>query len=49
MTGKDLIKWIEEHNAQDMIFEVQYRDAGGIYYGTDKELYLDIENNIVIL
>lgn len=49
MTGKELILWIEEHNAQDLIFEVQYRDAGGDYYGTDEMLYLAIEENKVIL
>ena len=49
MTGKELIQWIEEHNAQDLIFEVQYRDEGGNYYGTDEMLYLDIEENKVIL
>lgn len=49
MTGKELIKWIEEHDAQELIFEVQYRDDGGDYYGTDKNLYMDIENNKVIL
>jgi len=49
MTGKDLIQWIEEHNAQDLFFEVQYRDEGGAYYGTDENLILDIENDTVIL
>ena len=49
MTGKDLIKWIEEHNAQDLVFEVQYRDEGGDYYGTDKKIYLEVEDNKVIL
>lgn len=49
MTGKELIQWIEEHNAQDLIFEVQYRDGGGDYCGTDEMLYLIIEENKVIL
>lgn len=49
MTGKELIKWIEEHDAQEFTFEVQYRDGGGDYYGTDEYLYLAIENNKVIL
>ena len=40
MTGRDLIKWILENKAEDTEFEVQYRDNGGDYYGTDKNLYL---------
>lgn len=40
MTGRELIVWILENEAEDMQFEVQYRDYGGDYEGTDKKLYL---------
>lgn len=40
MTGRELIVWIMENDAEDMQFEVQYRDYGGDYEGTDKKLYL---------
>ena len=40
MTGRDLIMWILENEAEDAQFEVQYRDYGGDYEGTDKRLYL---------
>lgn len=33
MTGKELIDWIVEHHAEDMLIAVQYRDAGGDYFG----------------
>ena len=40
MTGRALIMWILENKAEDVQFEVQYRDYGGEYEGTDKDLYL---------
>ena len=40
MTGRELIVWIMESEAEDAQFEVQYRDYGGDYEGTDKRLYL---------
>jgi len=40
MTGRELIMWILEKNAEDAEIEVQYRDAGGDYSGTDNVLYL---------
>ncbi len=41
MTGRDLIKWILDHKAEDKKIEIQYRDSGGDYPGTDERLYLD--------
>ena len=38
MTGKELIKWIIDHKAEDVIVEVAYRDEGGLYFGTDAEI-----------
>ena len=40
MMGCELIVWILENEAENMQFEVQYRDYGGDYEGTDKKLYL---------
>ena len=33
MKGKELIRWITEHNAEDFDIVVQYRDGGGDYHG----------------
>ena len=35
MTGRELIEYIQEHHAEDMLVCVQYRDGGGIYDGAD--------------
>ena len=40
MTGRELIKWILDHKAEDKKIEIQYRDGGGDYNGTDERLYL---------
>lgn len=40
MTGKELIMWILVNGAEEHKFEVQYRDGGGDYSGTDEQLYL---------
>ena len=33
MTGRELIKWIQDYNAEDLPFVVQYRDARGRFRG----------------
>ena len=38
MTGRELIAWIQENNAEDAIIITQYRDAGGNYLGGE---YID--------
>ena len=38
MTGKELIKWILNNNAEDLPVVIQYRDSGGLYSGGE---YLD--------
>ena len=38
MTGQELINWIKDHKAEDIAVEVAYRDDGGCYYGTDKDI-----------
>ena len=35
MTGRELIKYIQDHHAEDMPICVQYRDGGGLYNGAD--------------
>ena len=35
MTGRELVKYIEKWGLEDYRIEVQYRDDGGCYYGTD--------------
>ena len=35
MTGRELIEYIQEKHAEDMLICVQYRDGGGIYDGAD--------------
>ena len=34
------MKWILDNEAEDAKIEVQYRDSGGDYEGTDATLYL---------
>ena len=41
MTGRELIKWILDNKAEDKKIEIQYRDSGGDYPGTDEILYLE--------
>ena len=51
MTGQELIEWIQTHNAESMDIEIQYRDGGGCYTGTDtlRKDEILIENNTVII
>ena len=37
MTGGELIKYIQRHHLENHVIEIQYRDDGGFYYGTDYE------------
>ena len=37
MTGREFIEYIQKWGLEDYKIEVQYRDEGGCYYGTDKE------------
>ena len=38
MTGQELIDWIKTNHAENAIVEVAYRDNGGSYNGTDKDI-----------
>ena len=51
MTGQELIDWIINNHAEQMDIEIQYRDGGGYYYGTDtlREEEIEIRNNTIIL
>lgn len=41
MTGRELIKLIQDNHAEDMPVVIQYRDAGGTYPGGEEaEFYL---------
>lgn len=44
MTIKELYKWAVSHGAENLSVEIQYRDGGGYYNGTD----LLYEENIEI-
>lgn len=48
MTVGELIKELEQLD-KNLPVEVQYRDGGGEYAGTDEELYLMIINGVLIL
>ena len=49
MTIEELYAWAKEHEVLNYKVEVKYRDAGGEYYGTDEELYLDIDKDCKII
>lgn len=48
MTGQELIDWIKKHNAEDAVIEIQYRDDGGFYSGTEDEIVPAIIDKNVI-
>ena len=35
MTVKELYEWAKKNNAENFDIEIQYRDGGGYYSGTD--------------
>ena len=41
MTGRELIKWILDHKAENMNFEVQCRDDNLNCFGIDDRLLLE--------
>lgn len=43
MTIKDLYEFAKENKFEDYEIEIQYRDGGGSYYGTDTLQLEDIE------
>lgn len=51
ITIQDLYNWAKDHNCLDYKIRIQYRDDGGNYYGSDKEVLLVInkENKTIIL
>lgn len=44
MTGKELIKWIQDNNIENCEVRIQYRDSGGDYDGTD-EPYMILDSS----
>ena len=55
MTVKEFYKWAIENKAEDLEIEIQYRDGGGFYCGTDINITPEItqskysNNNVVLL
>ena len=51
MTVSELYKWAIKNGIEDYKIEVQFRDAGGDYIGTDGDLFLlvDSEKKSVIV
>ena len=45
MTGRELIKYIEAWGLEDCQIEMQCRDEGGYYYGTDRLEPIIVEPN----
>ena len=43
MTPKKLYEWAVEHGVEDCDIEIQYRDGGGYYEGTDVACLDDVE------
>ena len=48
---QEFYEWAKSHNLLDFKMRVQYRDEGGSYFGTDKELYCEVDwkNKVIIL
>ena len=52
MTIKELYEWAVKNNCENYEVEIQYRDSGGYYSGTDELAECDIEiddNGVVII
>lgn len=45
MTGRELIAYIEKWGLEDCQIEMQFRDGGGYYYGTDLPDPIIVEAN----
>lgn len=43
ITIQDLYNWAKKHSCLDFKIRIKYRDEGGIYFGYDKEVLLDIK------
>ena len=36
MTGRELIKWIQDNHAEDLVVLIEHRDSGGSYYTAER-------------
>ena len=45
MTVREFFDWAKRNNCLDYEVEIQYRDSGGCYYGTDDLRESEIEIN----
>lgn len=43
MTIRELYEWAKQQGIEDYDIEIQYRDDGGYYDGTDDAYFYDIE------
>lgn len=46
MTVKELYEWAVENKAEDLEIEIQCRDGGGYYCGTDIDVIPTIERSL---
>jgi hypothetical protein len=46
ITIQDLYNWAKYHNYLEYKIRIKYRDEGGVYFGYDKEVLLDIKEEI---
>lgn len=44
MTITELYEWAMLNNCENLDIEIQYRDGGGDYSGTDDDLYLVVDD-----
>jgi hypothetical protein len=51
MTIKELYEWAKKNNCEEYEVEIQYRDSGGCYNGTDdlRESEIVINSNGVVI
>ena len=53
MTIKELYDWAVKNNAEELNIEIQYRDGGGYYVGTEaleeSEIVVKRDESIVVL
>ena len=45
MTVQELYEYAKQHGVLDYEIRVQYRDDGGLYYGTDEVEFITIEDD----
>lgn len=46
ITIQDLYNWAKDRSYLDYKIRIKYRDEGGVYFGYDKEVLLDVKEEI---